>query len=54
MLNYGFNTLKLNRIFGITKPENFASQRVMEKIGMQYNDSILLYGMEWMRYIIHN
>jgi RimJ/RimL family protein N-acetyltransferase len=51
ILKYGFNTLKLNRIFAITKPENIASRRVMEKIGMQYKDNIQLYGMEWMRYI---
>jgi len=35
VLAYGFEELSLSRIIGLTWPENVASQRVLEKIGMQ-------------------
>jgi RimJ/RimL family protein N-acetyltransferase len=35
-LAYGFEVLKLDRIIALAKPENTASRRVIEKIGMQY------------------
>ena len=35
-LTYGFEILKLDRIIALTKPENAAARRVMEKIGMRY------------------
>jgi RimJ/RimL family protein N-acetyltransferase len=34
ILNYGFETLNLNRLICLIDPENIASQRVAEKIGM--------------------
>jgi len=34
--DHGFNTLGLNKIVGITRPDNFGSKRVLEKIGMVY------------------
>jgi len=33
-LHYGFEELGLDRIISIAVPENFASRRVMEKLGM--------------------
>lgn len=36
ILHYGFQTLKLNRIIAIALPENLASIRVMEKVGMDF------------------
>lgn len=33
-LSWGFNVLKLDRIIALAKPENVASRRVIEKIGM--------------------
>jgi len=36
IIEYGFNTLELERIIAISMPENIASIRVMEKIGMKY------------------
>lgn len=36
ILEYGFNTLNLDLIIAIALPENKASTRVMEKIGMEY------------------
>lgn len=35
-LEYGFEILKLDRIIALAKPENIASRRVIEKIGMRY------------------
>jgi ribosomal-protein-alanine N-acetyltransferase len=35
-LAYGFDVLGLNRIIALTKPDNVASRRVIEKIGMRY------------------
>jgi len=35
-LTYGFEILKLEKIIALTKPENVAARRVMEKTGMRY------------------
>lgn len=35
-LRYGFETAKLDRIVAVAYPDNKPSQRVMQKIGMQY------------------
>lgn len=35
LLDYGFNNMKLHRIIATCQPENIASYRVMEKIGMR-------------------
>ncbi len=35
-LDYGFNQLGLKSIAAVAVPENLASRRVMEKLGMQY------------------
>jgi RimJ/RimL family protein N-acetyltransferase len=34
ILNYGFHTLKLPTIYSIARPENIASIRVMQRLGM--------------------
>jgi RimJ/RimL family protein N-acetyltransferase len=36
LLNFGFGTLDLHRIFATCDPRNVASARVLEKIGMTY------------------
>lgn len=36
MLAFGFTTLRLHRIAALCHPENLSSQRVMKKLGMQY------------------
>jgi len=36
ILSYGFEELKLERIVGVAMPENIASSKVLEKIGMSY------------------
>jgi RimJ/RimL family protein N-acetyltransferase len=35
-LTYGFDVLKLIRMIALAKPENTASRRVIEKVGMHY------------------
>ncbi|MFC4322138.1 GNAT family N-acetyltransferase [Litchfieldia salsa] len=35
VLKYGFETLKLHRIIATCQPENIASYRIMEKVGMR-------------------
>ena len=35
LLDHGFNKMKLHRIIATCQPENIASYRVMEKIGMR-------------------
>ena len=42
-LKYGFEVAHLNRIVAIAKPENIASRRVMEKIGMKYEKDAYYY-----------
>lgn len=37
IIRYGFEVLKLPRIIGIAMPENIASSRVLEKIGLQFD-----------------
>lgn len=36
MVAFGFQTLRLHRIYGTCHPDNYSSIRVLEKIGMQY------------------
>lgn len=53
LLNYGFGTLDLPQITAVAMPENQASRRVMEKIGMilrgtgiYYNTQCVVYTMK--------
>jgi RimJ/RimL family protein N-acetyltransferase len=39
-LRYGFEQLKFARIVGITRRENLAAQRVLERIGMKYQNDV--------------
>jgi len=41
LLKWGFEELKLPSIIGVTRKENIASQRVLEKLGMQPNGEAL-------------
>lgn len=43
ILQYGFKTLELNKIVSSAHVDNFASRRVMEKIGMTYIDNRIHY-----------
>ncbi|SRR5579883_705208 len=52
IVSYGFKILQFERLIALAKPENLASVRVMEKIGMQFHKNIQLYEMEWAFYTI--
>jgi ribosomal-protein-alanine N-acetyltransferase len=45
-LDYGFTELDLDRIVAITRPENLASQHVLEKIGMCFERNACYYDMD--------
>lgn len=51
LLKYGFETLKLHRIIATCQPENIASVRVMEKLGMRreghFQKCLHLSGERW-------
>ena len=45
-VRYGFERLCLRRILGVVNPENYASQRVLEKIGLTYQGMGHYYGTD--------
>lgn len=51
-LAYGFEQLNLAKIVAVTRPENSASRRVMEKIGMRYDGLGKFYGAKLAHYSI--
>jgi ribosomal-protein-alanine N-acetyltransferase len=51
-LRYGFDTLGLDRIVAVAIPENLASRRVMEKLGMRYEKHVMHYGSECVYYAV--
>jgi ribosomal-protein-alanine N-acetyltransferase len=42
---YGFEILKLDKIIALAKPENIASRKVIEKIGMRYKKNAKYWGI---------
>ena len=51
-LKYGFEEVRLERIVGIAKPENIASQRVMQKVGMKYEKNAHYYNSDVVYYAL--
>ena len=51
-LEYGFEKAGLDRIVAIALPENTASWRIMEKLGMRYEKNAVHYGSECVFYAI--
>jgi ribosomal-protein-alanine N-acetyltransferase len=51
-LQFGFAHFNLDHIIALIHPKNLASQRVIEKCGMTYMDTVSLWGIELMRYRI--
>lgn len=51
-LSYGFDLLGLKQIVGIVHPQNIASQRVLEKAGMQCTGPAVYFGIDVYRYAI--
>lgn len=54
ILDYGLNTIKLPRIMGIARPDNLASRRVLEKIGLIYEGMGHYYNTDVVCYAIHS
>ena len=53
-LQFGFEDFKLKQIIALVHPENLASQRVIEKLGMMYESTIALWGIDLMRFGLGN
>ncbi len=51
-LRYGFSDLRLPEIIALAHPQNLASRRVMEKLGMKWCGLAEYFGMEMARYIL--
>lgn len=49
-VQYGFEQLGLETIVGIVHPENVASQRVIEKLGLSFVDRTRYFGMDCYHY----
>jgi len=50
--NFGFMNCSLDKIIGLTHPENAVSLRVLEKCGMALIDRQFYFGIELCRYWI--
>ena len=53
-MNFGFEKLKILTIIGIVHPDNLASQRVLEKIGLQFQEETEYFGMDCFKYFAEN
>jgi ribosomal-protein-alanine N-acetyltransferase len=51
-LTYGFGQAHLERIIALTRPENTASRRVMEKLGMQYEKNLHIFHLDAVYYAV--
>ncbi|MEH2284512.1 MAG: GNAT family N-acetyltransferase [Nostoc sp.] len=51
-LKFGFGKVKLDRIVAIAHPENLASVRVIQKVGMKYEKNASYYGHDVVYYAI--
>lgn len=50
-VEYGFGTCQLSLIIGLVHPDNIGSIRVLEKIGLVFNNRANYWGMELLRYV---
>jgi ribosomal-protein-alanine N-acetyltransferase len=51
-IKFGFENFSLDHIIALVHPENLASQRVIEKCGLVYQETLPLWGIELKRYWI--
>ena len=51
-VQFGFETIGLQKIIGLVHPDNIASISVLEKCGLAFADHVRLWGMELSRYRI--
>lgn len=49
-LRYGFETIGIEHIAGFVLPENTGSIRVLEKVGMERNGTVMIDGIEALRF----
>lgn len=52
-LKFGFGDVKLDRIVAVVRPDNLASQHVLEKIGLRYEKLAHYYNVDVMYYSIN-
>lgn len=52
-IKYGFEEVKLNRIVAIAHPQNIASVRVIQKVGMKYEKNAHFYNVDVVYYAIN-
>ena len=52
LIDYGFNQLKLPRILGLVDPENAASVRVLQKLGLSFVEMIEYFHSQVAKYEI--
>ena len=45
-MNVGFDQVGLQRIVGLTHPDNIASQRVLQKIGLHHTKRARFFGID--------
>ncbi|MBM4423755.1 MAG: GNAT family N-acetyltransferase [Chloroflexi bacterium] len=50
-MKFGFETLSLRQIIAVVHPHNFASQHVLEKLGMAWTGWKKYFGMDVFRYV---
>ena len=53
-MKFGFDQLKIPTIIGIVHPENIASQRLLEKIGLVFQEQAEYFGMDCIKYKAEN
>ncbi len=51
-LHFGFEYFSLDHVVALVHPDNLASIHVVEKCGMVYVETVLLWGLELRRYLI--
>lgn len=51
-LRYGFEHLEIETIVGIVHPDNLASRRVLEKVGLSFVERAHYFGMDVLRYTL--
>ena len=51
-LKFGFEELHLEKVFATVHPENTASRRILEKIGMTFEKRNIHYGIDTIIYVI--
>jgi RimJ/RimL family protein N-acetyltransferase len=52
-VDYGFQQLRLKRIIGLVDPQNAASVRVLEKLGLTFAGMVTYAGHSAAKYVIH-